>query len=356
MKFKNYVVLMLVVILCITTPIIAKESNALPKNMERTVKIALDETTNYLLKTVKEPQFGSVGGEWAVFGLARRGVSVPKNYYEKYYQQVGGIAKEEHHKTSRNWKTKVTETQRLAIAVTAIGKDATNIKGVNLIDYSFNKGKNMPSLTKDDKILGNRQGINELIFGLITIDLRGTSTPKDAAITRDGIIEKMLKEYQVKDGGFSLTKNQNQLDVDMTAMAIGALAPYYNNAKYPGVKKAVDKALSALSKVQTSTGGFKNPSIESKKEQVNLESTAQVIVALSSLGINPTTDKRFIKNNNNPITDLMRYYVKGGGFEHVKGGGLNQMATEQGYYALVAYERLLQGKNPIYDMRDVKLR
>ena len=31
----------------------------------------IKDTANYIQKTVKNPQVGSVGGEWAVIGLAR---------------------------------------------------------------------------------------------------------------------------------------------------------------------------------------------------------------------------------------------------------------------------------------------
>lgn len=32
------------------------------------------------------------------------------------------------------------------------------------------------------------------------------------------------------------------------------------------------------------------------------------------------------------------------------------MATEQGYYALAAYDRMINGKTALYDMSDVTLR
>ena len=351
---RKFLALLLAIVTTLSSvmPVFASNSKG---SMKNDVKVVLDETTAYLLENVKEPQFGTIGGEWVIFGLARRDAQVPKNYYENYYKKVASIAKEEHEKKSRNWKTKITETQRLAIATTAVGKDATNINGVNLIDYSFNKAKNMSSLSEKDRVLGSRQGINELVFGLLTMNLKLTKTPKDATITQDEIITKIINDYTTKDGGFNLTAHHDKTDVDMTAMVIQALAPYYKNPDYPNVTQTVDKALKRLSEVQNKSGGFNNPSPTSNsKDPVSLESTAQVIVALCSLGIDPTTDKRFMKNGNNPITDLMAYAVKGGGFEHIKGQGINQMATEQGYYALVAYERFVQGKSAIYDMRDVK--
>ena len=130
-----------------------------------------------------------------------------------------------------------------------------------------------------------------------------------------------------------------------------ALGPYMKQAK---VKKAVAKAITFLSKAQNKDGGF------SSWGTVNSESCAQAICGLLACGVNPNTDSRFKKNGKTPIDGLMDFYdAKVGGFRHVNtaSGGyepvVNQMATEQGYYALVAYQRLKDGKTSLYDMSDV---
>ena len=134
-------------------------------------------------------------------------------------------------------------------------------------------------------------------------------------------------------------------DPDMTGMALQSLAPYYeSNAQ---VKKAVDKALEALSAMQQEDGSY--ASIDGPSS----ESIAQVIVALTALGIDPEEDQRFIKNGNSVLDALLDYYVEGGGFRHTLDGELDGMATEQGYYALTAYFRFLEGKTALYDMTDI---
>lgn len=326
------------------------------RSIESEVKDALDHTTSYILNKVKKPTVGSIGGEWAVLGLARRGVDVPKTYYEDYYKCVVEKIKQEEAKATRKWGLKVTETQRLAIALTAIGKDPMHVAGIDLIEYSWNKEKKMSDLPKAHQGLGDRQGLNELVFGLITIDLKQSTRPKDATISRNSIIEKILKDYRTKDGGFSLSKNGAKADMDMTAMTLQALAPYYNQKNYEYVTKAVDKALKLLSQKQSKSGGFISEYGLVLGEGIETsESTAQVIVALCSLGIDPQKDARFIKNGKSPIDALMEYYVSGGGFRHLRDGKIDQMATEQAYYALVAYERLLKGQTSLYDMTDIKV-
>lgn len=165
-------------------------------------------------------------------------------------------------------------------------------------------------------------------------------------MTRESLVELILSDQVKADGGWALEgATAEASDVDMTAMAIQALAPYYKtNAN---VKSAVDKALGLLSTMQQPDGGY------ASWGTVNSESCAQVIVALTALGIDPTVDSRFIKNGISVLDALCSYYVTGGGFSHTSGEGRDGMATEQGYYALAAYYRFVNKQNRLYDMTDV---
>ena len=139
-------------------------------------------------------------------------------------------------------------------------------------------------------------------------------------------------------------------------MAIQGLTPYYKSDVK--VKAAVDRGLAWLSQAQQSDGGY------TSWNALNSESIAQVIVALTSLGINPDQDPRFIKNGHSAVDALLGYAASNGGFYHVKSGGADNggakpgevdlMATDQAFYALSAYERYLTDKNRLYDMTDVK--
>ena len=130
-------------------------------------------------------------------------------------------------------------------------------------------------------------------------------------------------------------------------MALQALTPYYKtNAD---VKAVVDKALVCLSDMQQPTGGY------SSRGTTNAESCAQVIVALTALGIDSDNDSRFIKNGTSVLDALLSFAVEDGGFKHVASGNVDGMATEQGYYALVAYDRFLNDKTSLYNMSDVTI-
>ena len=110
---------------------------------------------------------------------------------------------------------------------------------------------------------------------------------------------------------------------------------------------AIERGLSALSSLQGEDGGFGDAG------SATSESCAQVVVALSVLGIDPASDARFAKEGGSVLDALCAFAAPGGGFKHVVDGEVNGMATEQGLYALVAYERLLSGKAPLFDMGDV---
>ena len=62
--------------------------NAFAAVSEEALASAITDTAQYMYKTVKSPQVGSIGGEWAVLGLARSGYAVPEKYYQDYYATV----------------------------------------------------------------------------------------------------------------------------------------------------------------------------------------------------------------------------------------------------------------------------
>ena len=282
------------------------------------------KTTGDFMATLGTPTVNSVGGEWMVIGLARSGRPVPAGYYDNVVEYVKAKADA----NERLHRAKVTDNARVILALTSIGKDVTNVGGHNLL-----KGL-------DNMAYVQTQGINGPIWALIALDSHNYPTMGD--VTREKLIQVIL-DAQLNDGGWDLSAGN--ADTDMTAMAIQALAPYYKTNET--VKAAVDKALEALSALQRNDGGF------GSWGTVNSESCAQVIVALTALGIDPATDSRFVKNDLTVLDALASFYVTGGGFKHVADKGRDGMATEQGYYALAAYYRFANAQTRFYDMSDV---
>ena len=180
-------------------------------------------------------------------------------------------------------------------------------------------------------------GIMSNVFGLHLIT-NGFSSSK---YTADEVIEKLLSE-QYEDGGWALNTSVGVSDTDITAMTVQCLAPYYGR---PAVKTAVDKAVNLLSTKQSDDGGF-----SSYYSTKNPESAAQVIVALTSLGINPLTDSRFIKNENSAVDFMLSFRATDHGFAHTSGGTYNISATTQVLYSLVSIYRLQHNKGRLYEL------
>jgi hypothetical protein len=144
---------------------------------------------------------------------------------------------------------------------------------------------------------------------------------------------------QGKDGGFPLTTGGAN-DVDITAMAVTALASHLEQAK---VKAAADKAITWLSQQQLENGGFKLAGVE------NSESTAQVIIALSAAGVGPN-DLRFVKAKGGLLSHLASFRQPNGEYLHVQGEAVNGLATEQALLALAAYDRFLSGDAKLFSI------
>lgn len=287
------------------------------------------------LSGVAEEKGLVANNEWSVIGLARAGLltdAQTEEYYKSVETYIDGIINE------KGQLKKSTDSSRIILALTAIGKDVTDVGGHNLLT----------GLSDLDYV--KKSGINGSVYTLLALDSHGYEVPAVAEggnqATRENIIDAIL-EKQLADGGFALFGTKG--DPDVTGMTIQALAPYYNTD--PEVKTAVDNAMDCLSAIQTDDGGY----AESFSKKVNAPSCAQVIVALTAMGIDPAADARFLKNGNSVVDALLGFYVDGG-FGYTSNAKIDPTAsTQQGYYALVAYDRLLSGKTALYDMSDVKI-
>ena len=307
-------------------------SLAVPTLAASSVQTEMQGSAAYMVSAVKAPEVSSIGGEWAVLGLARSGYSVPKDYFDNYYANV-----EKYVKSCKGvlHERKYTEYSRVILALTAIGRDPSNVAGYNLL---------MP-LGDFDKTIW--QGLNGPIWALIALDSGNYTIPKNTTAktqsTRQLFVDEILNRQQ-KDGGWTLDDTRDS-DPDMTAMVLQALAKYQSQ---PAVKTATDKALTYLSKAQDRNGGF------ASWGTVNAESAAQVIVSLCELGID-LNDSRFVKNGHGLIENLLTFRQSNGSFTHTldSAEGNNQMATEQCFYALVAADRSENGKSSLYRMNDV---
>lgn len=308
----------------------------------------LKRALSFLEKEVPNPGVGSTKGEWAVLAQARAG-TLSEDSRLGYLENLKEYVEARDGKLDETpSQSKHTEYARVVVALTALGVDATqfkvdNGKTYNLVEPLLDKaaeGSNYAYQVSE-------QGNNGTIWALIALDSGGYYP--DTTI-RDDLIN-LLAEKQLPDGSWPIYNSDQSgegsgdfatgSDIDVTAMAVQALAPYYNSN--PTAKSTIDEALGWLSKKQNGTGGYGSS-----------EASAQVIVALSALNRDAGTNEDFVKSTISVLADLLSYRVEeSGGFRHLKDSDTNQMATEQAAYALVAYDRYKNGKKPLYDMSDV---
>lgn len=299
-------------------------------------------------------QFAQTAGDgcdWYMIAAGRDGLTDDPKAYLKY---IARYVTEKYRTANKLDRSKATEWHRIALAVLSAGGDPRktgtdeNGKPVDLVaDGVYNRG-NTASLGK--------QGINGWIWGLITLDSMQYAVPQGSFYTREDILKEILS-YQLPDGGFSFAGTKS--DSDTTAAALIALAPYassgssYTYTLKRGktevtrtVPQIVQEALSRLSELQLPSGGFTATDGETS------ESVSQVVVALCSLGVDPRSDKRFIKNGISAADALMSFQQGDGGFAHRKGNGSDSMAGEQALCALVALKRFDRGMARLYDYTD----
>ena len=288
------------------------------------------KTTGDYIEKLPGDKLNAFGSEWYILGLARSGRKV----FDDYYKAIEKYVSENIDENGRLDEKRATDNAKLVLVLSALDKDVTDVGGHDLLK----------ALSDMDYV--TQQGLSGAIYALLAFDCRGYDIPsadKNVEQTsREGLVKYIL-DKQLKDGGWAYSGDK--AEPDMTAMALQALAAYYKtDAK---VKEAADKAVTCLSKLQNTTGGYDSYG------SVNSESAAQVITALTALGIDPDNDARFVKNGVSVLDSLCGFYVDGGGFRHVSDGKLDPTATAQGYYALAAYYRFAGSQTALFDMTDL---
>ena len=309
------------------------------------VRGKLDMAMTYLKEQVPNPIVGTIGGDWSALAMARNGnlsETARSNYLSNLYQaleQNQGILDD----------TKYTEYSRVILTLTSMGIRPDTVSGY----YNL-----LAMLSDYENVL--YQGINGPIFALLALDSHSYEIPAlseeeiaggKVQTTRENLIDSIL-ERELGDGGWALSGNPSA--PDMTAMAIQALAPYRGQRE--DVAQSVERGLSFLSDAQTERGGFVSASSSQNGElQENLESTTQVLIALSAMDVSLLNDSRFIKGENSVLDAVLSYQKEDGSFSHIPEGETDAMATDQGALGLLAYIRAKDGMTALYDMTDVQI-
>ena len=315
---------------CITTPAGAEEASA-AATAEQALCAQAGCERGKLLALEDWARPGNSGSDWMAFVFAVNGV---EEEYGVYLKGLERFVTERYAEQGCLDPVLATDYHRIALTVLALGGDPRAFgkeadgEPVDLVadgvwDFCGELGA---------------QGLNGYVYALILMDAGGYDAPAGSAVDRQWLLERILAN-QNEDGGFGFIPGYS--DVDMTAMTLTALAPYA--AEYT---TETDRALGYLSDIQERDGEFVSFGA------VNAESAAQTVLALCTLGIDPETDGRFIKEGTTLIDVLDRYRLSDGTYAHVMGDTTDAMATEQALLAVTGMERMRTDGPRVYDLTE----
>lgn len=228
---------------------------------------------------------------------------------------------------------KATDIEKEMIVLSALGQD---VRTVTVDGECVNAVERLLSC--------NLTAVNSTMFALCALDSRKYPLPENSEVTRQTLIENLLAA-QHEDGGWSFSTNFPS-DIDMTAMAVQALSPYYlagdfqaagvTEAVYTNVKTAVGKAVIFLSEKYQEKGTYGNAN-----------SDAMVVMALASIGIDANADK-FVKDEKGLYDDLFTYTLDDCSGFYYGSDTLkkNALATEQAFRAIVSYKGFQESGAP----------
>ncbi len=297
------------------------KGNDSQQGLDKVVEKQIKQAADYIEEKRTEYQYNN---EWALFSLMRAGRKVDEEKKASYYKSAEDTVK----KLALNPnEAKPTDIERVALMLTLLEKDITNIAGKDVAEMIYNH-KNL------------KAGSNEIVYALIALDAGIVEIPNDAEWTREKMVEALLG-FQNENGGFGLFDN-SYTSVDATAMALQALA---NDREEPKVQQAIEKAITYLKGAMSSQYDFGN-----------VEGNAQVIIALSALGIDIADAKNgFGNSSKNILTRLQEYYCEEtGGYAHnLSNKKPNEIATIQVLQATEAYRRFAAQENTYWDLTDL---
>ena len=326
MRKKVSIFLVLLLVFGLTVPISASPQPS--HSWEDAMEAALD-----WIKTTSPsgPRVGAAVGEWAVLAMARAGrVTVDDPWVQSWLADINramtaiddikaSTGADINHPPSagtfpadlRRW----TDFQRVTLALSAFGLDAADF-----MDWDITAPFSTFVPTTQRHAL-NRTILAD-IFGLIALNSQGTGDG-------DSILGYIM-DLQRADGSWSLdpTRATSILDLDITAMALQALAPYYRN-NAAGIPDAVHKAVDWVT----------------SQDVPNPEGAAQIIVALTALGPGYASEAEYY------VELLLTWFdpTTGGFRRPTPADPVNHLATIQAAYALVAYWRFVNDMSPLFE-------
>ena len=306
MKLKKLLCLLLSIIMIVS---MATVSLASENDVYDVISTGIGSAEAYLSEKLTEMHNAegvAYGSDWAIITMLRGGKTIDSAILTEYTESLI--------ETVKGWDSNVkpTDAAKAVLAFTIMDKDACNIEGVNLINLICNSER-------------LESGTNELAYSLLAIYASNADVPQDALWDKDEIIERLLT-FQTENGGFGLFDTETA-DVDMTAICVQALAPYKSDE---AVTTAIEKAVDFLANTISADWDYDD----------NPNTTAQVLLALASLGIDVTDPANGFGNGNGEnIVTVLENYRNTDGNGYLYNSSVNTMATYQIMQGYDAYRK-----------------
>ena len=336
----------LFVLILIVVSLLSISINANSKDTNETIDNYLSNFSSEDLLDIQK-NAGNNFDDWFFLSILRSKKEIDYNLYKGMLRNYIIDSYREKGNLSNNL---ITEWHRLIMLSSSVGLDP---RAIVLNDENYNLLIDGIYNTKNNNLL-EKQGINSYVFALIALDSFGfKEIDNNDYHSRKSLIENIIS-FELDGGGFAYSKTE--ADIDMTALVIQALSEYYNSLYVynvynriqektieTNVKDVIDRALVIISTSQKNDGDFESYEIS------NVESTAQVLISLTSLGIDIDNDSRFIKNNNTVYDGIIKYQNSDGTFR--RNDYSNKISGYQAFMGLVAYDRWLNNMRSIYDLK-----
>ena len=336
----------LFILILIVVSLLSISINANSKDTNETIDNYLSNFSSEDLLDIQK-NAGNNFDDWFFLSILRSKKEIDYNLYKGMLRNYIIDSYREKGNLSNNL---MTEWHRLIMLSSSVGLDP---RAIVLNDENYNLLMDGIYNTKNNNML-EKQGINSYVFALIALDSFGfKEIDNNDYHSRKSLIENIIS-FELDGGGFAYSKTE--ADIDMTALVIQALSEYYNSLYVynvynriqektieTNVKDVIDRALVIISTSQKNDGDFESYEIS------NVESTAQVLISLTSLGIDIDNDSRFIKNNNTVYDGIIKYQNSDGTFR--RNDYSNKISGYQAFMGLVAYDRWLNNMRSIYDLK-----
>ncbi|MEE1457152.1 MAG: hypothetical protein UF383_08240 [Oscillospiraceae bacterium] len=228
------IAVLLCILLLLPTMAFAETPSSLDAEIAQSAEgmSALSGKKGELLKDQEQFPAGTSVCDWLAMAMALSGA---EESYADYLQALKAYVENAYAKNGCLDKNKATEYHRIALTVMALGGDPTSFgvkpdgSAIDLIaEGTYNYARDPGA-----------QGLNGWIWALIALDAQDTEVPADAQYSREDMVSAIVIA-QEPDGGFGLIPGKS--DVDITAMAVQALAPYQDQ-----LGAEIDAALAGLS-------------------------------------------------------------------------------------------------------------